>query len=234
MASFSWDLQHLDTKYPRYGIQPVHIHRAITCSYSNTVSNSVPFTIAVPFSHPTVGTTPAFTPTPPLLRVSLNVLVFYAPVEGPNPTPQLILIMNAGGGRLDWKATVVNGTPGILSIDQGSGSGLAGGATRSITVAVYTTQLAAGTYVSQVTISAVDHATGQPVAGSPSYVSIHITVLPSRPLQSPTPSLKLFPIPSPSPSPTLCLTPLPTPLPTPSPTPSPTPTPETGLGLVQK
>ena len=186
-----------------------------------------------PSPTPTVGTTPV----PPVLTVDSSALTFSSS-QGNNPTPQHISITNRGGGQLDWTATVVNGTPSILSISPSKGSGLAGGATDFITVTAYTQGLAPGTYVSQVTISAVDHATSQPVAGSPSYVNIHITVLPSSILPSPTPSLTVSPSPSPSPSPTLCLTPSPTLSPTPSPTlsptPSPTPTPETGLGLVQK
>ena len=180
-----------------------------------------------PTPAPTIGTTPAFTPTPPILSVAPTSLVFSA-TPGETSAPQIIQLMNRGGGKLDWTATVVNGV--LVSISPSSGSGLGGGATEFIAVAVNTTGLVAGTYSNEVTISAVNPATGQSVAGSPTFVNIVNTILRSRTLLSPTPSLTVSPSPSPSPSPTLCLTPLPTP----SPKPSPSPTPETGLGLVQK
>jgi hypothetical protein len=165
------------------GFTSILIPSTHATGYSQSIPSDLsPLLTSTPCPTPTPSPTPAptpsptpsptLTPTPPLLRVSLHALSFSAPVGGPNPTPQLILIMNAGGGQLDWTATVSNGTPGILSIYPSLGSGLAGGATGTITVAVYTQVLAAGTYTSKVTISAVDPATGQPVAGSPSNVNI--------------------------------------------------------------
>ena len=209
------------------GFTSILIPSTHATGYSQSISTDLsplltPTPCLTPTPSPTPSPSPTLAPTPPVLSVASNALVFTV-TQGGTSTSQVITIGNTGGGQLDWTATVRNSFQ--VSISPNSGS-LAGGGAGTITVVANAHALVPGTYSNQITISAVDHATGQSVAGSPSFVSIHITILPSRP----TPSLKLSPIPSPSPSPTLCLTPLPTP----SPTPSPSPTPEEGLGLVQK
>lgn len=82
----------------------------------------------------------------PTIAISPHRLEFQATLGGPNPAPKALEITNAGGGTLDWTATVDQ--PWIkLSPTQGQ-------APSSLTVSVEIAGLAVGTHSGRITIAA--------------------------------------------------------------------------------
>jgi hypothetical protein len=85
-------------------------------------------------------------PVPPAIGLSPSSLSFAAQQGGGNPAPQTVSINNKGGGTLTWSAS---DTAAWMTVSPASGSG-----NGSISIAVTTGSLTAGSYNSVVTVSA--------------------------------------------------------------------------------
>ncbi len=117
----------------------------------------------------TVGAAPALTVAPASLTINATT--------GTSSTP--LTISNSGGATLNWTAALAAGAPAFVSLSAGSGTNLAAGANATVNIVVNATGLPGGsTYTLNVTVSALDPATGKPVAGSPFNVPITITITP--------------------------------------------------------
>jgi len=131
----------------------------------------------------------AITGSPQTVAVTLNLLAPPALSAGPALTfnvltgtsPQAITIANTGGEPLNWTAALGAGAPSFVSLSAGGGTNLAGGTSTNINVIVDATGVQGGsTFTTSVIISAIDPATGQAVAGSPSTVPITINIAPPQ------------------------------------------------------
>src|SRR5439155_1532046 len=93
------------------------------------------------------------TVSPPALSVSPTSLAFSGPAGGSSPAAKTLAVSNTGGGSMDWTAS--DGAA-WLSVSPTSGTNAG-----TITVTPSTTGLAAGTYTTDVTVTA-SGATGSP------------------------------------------------------------------------
>ncbi|MEO6887902.1 MAG: hypothetical protein ABI324_02790 [Ktedonobacteraceae bacterium] len=119
-----------------------------------------------------------------LTQPSLSALAFSAVQGGPNPQKQSVTLTASGtcNWPLQWN-TSVSGAPAWLTLKPTSGPQAIG-----VEVDTSIAGLSAGTYTSQISISATD-SSGIPAQGSPQKVSVTLTVLPPCTLQVPTASL---------------------------------------------
>jgi hypothetical protein len=106
-------------------------------------------------------------PTPPSLSVSPSSLAFNGTAGGSNPAAKTLSVSNTGGGTLDWSASE---NAAWLSVSPASGTGAA-----TITVTPSLTGLSAGTYTTDITVSAVG------AGGSPKTIPVTLTVDPPPP-----------------------------------------------------
>jgi Domain of unknown function (DUF4082)/Concanavalin A-like lectin/glucanases superfamily/Fibronectin type III domain/Viral BACON domain/Bacterial Ig domain len=106
-------------------------------------------------------------PTPPTLTVSPSSLSFSATEGGSSPAAKTLSVSNTGGGSMDWTASE---TAAWLSVSPASGTNAG-----TITVTPTTTGLAAGTYTTDVTVSASG------ATGSPKTIPVTLTVDPPAP-----------------------------------------------------
>ncbi|RKQ94073.1 all-beta uncharacterized protein [Solirubrobacter pauli] len=113
-------------------------------------------------------------PAPPTVAVSPGALSFSGTVGATSPAAKTLAISNAGGGTLSWTASE---SVGWLSVSPGSGTNAG-----TVTVTPDVSGLAAGTYTTDVTITAPG------ATGSPSTVPVTFTV--SAPVP---PSLQVSP-----------------------------------------
>ncbi len=113
--------------------------------------------------------TAAVTPIPTIGR-SPSSLSFQATQGGPNPSPQILSIWNAGTGTLDWNA---GESATWLSLNSAAGSST--GETDPISVFVDIAGLTTGTYSATVTLSAAG------ASNSPQQVPVTLMVNPSGP-----------------------------------------------------
>ena len=84
----------------------------------------------------------------PLIELSYNEFEFSAPVEGPNPDPQVLAISNSGGGTLTWEITY---DCNWLTVEPNSGSST--GEANEVTLSVDTTGLTESYYHCELTVS---------------------------------------------------------------------------------
>jgi hypothetical protein len=105
--------------------------------------------------------------TPPTLTVTPSSLSFTATQGGSSPAAKTLSVSNTGGGSMDWTASE---TASWLSVSPASGTNAG-----TITVTPSITGLAAGTYTTDVTVTA-DGATG-----SPKTIAVTLTVDPPVP-----------------------------------------------------
>jgi N,N-dimethylformamidase beta subunit-like protein/uncharacterized protein DUF4082/concanavalin A-like lectin/glucanase superfamily protein/fibronectin type III domain protein/BACON domain-containing protein/Big-like domain-containing protein len=106
-------------------------------------------------------------PNPPTLAVSPASVSFNGTAGGSNPAAKTLDVSNSGGGSLSW--TVSESAP-WLSASPGSGTNAG-----TVTLTPSISGLAAGTYSTDVTVSA------GAVAGSPKVVPVTFTVAPPSP-----------------------------------------------------
>lgn len=130
------------------------------------------------------GTAPAGTSTPvsatpqpgaPALNISSQNLNFNATQGQGNPTAQNETISNTGGSVLNWQVSFDSGTAFWLNLTPMSGS-IAASQSTQLVVHVNTNGLPAGTYSTQVTVTATD-GSGAQVSGSPQFVTVTVRVL---------------------------------------------------------
>ena len=124
-------------------------------------STVVNFTIGGPSTVSVVG---------PVLNVSPTSLSFTAVQGGSSPANQTVGISNAGGGTLNWSASVTSGT--FLSLS-GTTSGTNSG---TITAVVTLGSLTAGTYNGNIRVTAAG------ASGSPQDIPVTFTVSPPAPI----------------------------------------------------
>jgi hypothetical protein len=132
----------------------------------------------------------AISGSPQVVGVKLKVSATPALTAGPGSVSfnvssgivsQPLTITNSGGSTLNWTAALGTGAPSYISLSAASGANLAGGTTASINVIVDATGLAGGTSVTtSVVVSAIDPLTGQAVTGSPTTVTVTITIPPPQ------------------------------------------------------
>ena len=128
----------------------------------------------------------AITGSPQAVGITLKVLTSPALTAGPGSlsfnvstgmVSQPVAITNSGGEPLNWTASLGLGAPGYVSLSALSGTNLAGGSSATMSVIVDATGLLGGTTVTtSVVISAIDPITSLAVKGSPSTVSVTITI----------------------------------------------------------
>jgi len=127
--------------------------------------------------------------SPQTVGVTLNVLTAPQLTAGPGlsfhvPTgtnSQQITIANTGGAPLNWTAALDPAAPSFISLSAGSGTNLLGGTSTTTSVDVNATGLPGGSsYTTKVTITAFDAITGNVVVGSPSTITVTITISPPQ------------------------------------------------------
>jgi hypothetical protein len=111
-------------------------------------------------------------PGPPVLVTTPSSIA----INVPGTTSSPISLSNTGGSPLNWSAMLQGGTPSWVSLSSTSGSNLGAGARTSTSVVVNANGAASGSYPANVTITATDAISGQPVAGRPFVVSIRISI----------------------------------------------------------
>ena len=114
-----------------------------------------------------VGVTLTVTEAPASLAVAPQALTFQYTYGGALPPAQTLAINNAGGGTLAWTASTSAYWLGV--------SAAAGGAPASLAVSVNPVNLAAGTYIENVTIAAAG------ATGSPAQVSVTLVITGTQP-----------------------------------------------------
>jgi hypothetical protein len=139
----------------------------------------------------------AITDSPQAVGITLKVLASPALTAGPGSVSfnvstgivsQPVTITNSGGEPLNWTAALGSGAPGYVSLSAISGTNLAGGSGATMSVIVDATGLPGGTTVTtSVVISAIDPITSLAVTGSPSTVSVTITIPQPQMALSPNP-----------------------------------------------
>jgi len=139
----------------------------------------------------------AITGSPQAVGITLKVLASPALTAGPGSVSfnvstgivsQPVAITNSGGEPLNWTASLGSGAPGYVSLSATSGTNLAGGSGATMSVIVDATGLPGGTTVTtSVVISAIDPITSLAVTGSPSTVSVTITIPQPQMALSPNP-----------------------------------------------
>ncbi len=139
----------------------------------------------------------AITGSPQAVGITLKVLASPALTAGPGSVSfnvstgivsQPVTITNSGGEPLNWTASLGSGAPGYVSLSATSGTNLAGGSGATMSVIVDATGLPGGTTVTtSVVISAIDPITSLAVTGSPSTVSVTITIPQPQMALSPNP-----------------------------------------------
>jgi Domain of unknown function (DUF4082)/Concanavalin A-like lectin/glucanases superfamily/Fibronectin type III domain/Viral BACON domain/Bacterial Ig domain len=118
-------------------------------------------------------------PTPPALSVTPSSLSFSGTAGGSSPAAKTLSVSNTGGGSMDWTASE---SASWLSVSPASGTN-----SGTITVTPSITGLAAGTYTTDITVSA----TG--ADGSPKTIPVTLTLdPPTPPALSVTPSSLSF------------------------------------------
>ncbi|MBV9231007.1 MAG: BACON domain-containing protein [Chloroflexi bacterium] len=115
------------------------------------------------------------------LSVSASDLSFTATQGQAGPGNQSVTLSNNGSSSLTWHATIVSSGASWLSISPSYGS-LASGQSGQLVVNTATSQLGAGTYSAQISITPMD-AAGISAQGSPLTISVTLNVLPSCSLQ---------------------------------------------------
>ncbi len=128
-------------------------------------------------------TAPSASNSPQTVFVTLNVsalpfiglnptsLTFDAPLGGPNPAAQTVVITNGGGGTLNWSAT--ESIPWLTLAPPASGS-LGPGLSENLSVSVDVAALGAGTYTGSITITAAG-ATNSPQSV---FVTLNVNAVP--------------------------------------------------------
>ncbi len=132
-------------------------------------------------STPIIGATGTPQPGVPMLNISSQKLNFSTTQGQGNPADQSEIITNSGGSGLNWQVSFNAAAASWLSIAHMNGS-VAASQNGQLAVHVNANGLNAGTYSSEVTVSATDSA-GATVAGSPQFFSVTLTVLPPCTLQ---------------------------------------------------
>ena len=100
-------------------------------------------------------------------------------VAGENPFDQAIDIVNLGDNEMNWTASDDAASPDWLTVTPASGTTVAGKST--LTVSIDTTGLVPGSYVANVTVTAIDSVTGLGAIGSPATVQVTLTVFANTP-----------------------------------------------------
>ena len=106
-------------------------------------------------------------PTPPALSVTPASLSFGATQGGANPAAKTLSVSNTGGGSMDWTASE---SASWLSLSPSSGTNAG-----TVTVTPSIAGLAAGTYTTDVTVTAAG------ATGSPKAIAVTLTVDPPAP-----------------------------------------------------
>lgn len=129
----------------------VQTSRAALAAAGFTIRAIGPGTVSLTFRHAPSGVTRSLSltvsaPAPPKISLNRSVVAFTS--DGTDPSPQIILIANAGGGTLSWTvsedATWLEASP-----VSGAGAGV-------ITLTAHVDDLHSGSYDATVTISAPD------------------------------------------------------------------------------
>ncbi|GAC1347480.1 MAG: hypothetical protein NVSMB27_12950 [Ktedonobacteraceae bacterium] len=141
----------------------------LSSSFLSPTSGGQP-TLTVP-PGPGTPTPPA---GPPVLGASPSNLNFSSIQGQGNPASQAENIINSGGSPLHWQMTIDPSASTWLSIAPMNGTTGAGG-NELATVSVNTGGLAAGTYSTQVSVTATDSSGGQ-VQGSPQLFTVTLTI----------------------------------------------------------
>lgn len=119
----------------------------------------------------TVLAAPSLTVNPALNGLTINVTS--------GTTSQAININNTGGEPLNWTAALGSGAPSLVSLSASAGRNLVGGASAADNVIVNASGVPGGTsYMTSLTVSAIDPITGNIVAGSPTTIPITIKIAP--------------------------------------------------------
>ncbi len=114
--------------------------------------------------------------TSPVLAVSPQSFQYTLPQGQGNPVVKPLIMSNSGGGSLNWQANIDSSAAPWLSLNTTGGTINPAQGTQ-VVVNVNSANLAAGSYSTQITVTATDSA-GNQVQGSPQTIPVMLTVLP--------------------------------------------------------
>ncbi|MDA0180301.1 PQQ-dependent sugar dehydrogenase [Solirubrobacter phytolaccae] len=158
----------------------VTVTPSVTGLSAGTYTTDVTLTAAGATGSPrTVAVTFVVDPPPPVLAVAPASLSFQGVAGASAPAAKTLAVSNTGGGSMPWTATE---DAAWLSVAPGSGTNAG-----TVTASVSLDGLAAGTYTSEVVVSA-------PSAGSPKHVPVTLVVAaaPTPPALAVAPSALSF------------------------------------------
>ena len=112
----------------------------------------------------------------PVLAVSPQSFQFTLPQGQGTPVVKPLIISNSGVGSLNWQANIDSSAAPWLSLNTTGGT-INPAQSTQVVVNVNSANLAAGSYSTQITVTASD-STGNQVQGSPQTIPVMLTVLP--------------------------------------------------------
>ena len=169
--------------------QTISVQLTVLPASSNTSSGKIPYPARIsntlPGSASSTGKTVNGAPvvvrnaaragsTPPVLSVSPSQLAFTVSQGQASRGPQHLILANAGGSALIWRASIRSSATSWLTLAAMQGTI---GAEQTIALMVDTNagNLVSGTYNTQIVVSALDNS-DVAVAGSPQVISVILTV----------------------------------------------------------
>ncbi len=130
-------------------------------------------------------------PAAPIMSASPLSLNFSNIQGQPNPTGQVVTIINNGHSSLNWHSTVTPFPSYVWLATSPSDGTIAPGQSGQVTINVNTAQLTPGNYVGQITLNGMD-AKGNPAPGSPQTIVVDLVMQTPCTLSPPSSSALSF------------------------------------------
>jgi cytoskeletal protein RodZ len=153
-------------------------HVAVSLIYRQNMSTTSTSSNTPSSGTATVGggitATATSSPGQPVLAPLPSQMSFSSTQGQADPASQNVAITNTGGSALQWQASIPTSAQSWLTMSSQAGT-VAAGQTVQVALSVHATQLAIGTYNTQVTVNATNSA-GIPVQNSPQLLNVTLTV----------------------------------------------------------
>src|SRR6266566_3768322 len=130
-------------------------------------------------------------PAAPIMSASPLSLNFSNIQGQPNPTGQVVTIINNGHSSLNWHSTITPFPSYVWLATSPSDGTIAPGQSGQVTINVNTAQLTPGNYVGQITLNGMD-AKGIPAPGSPQTIVVNLVMQPPCTMSPPSSSALSF------------------------------------------
>ncbi len=130
-------------------------------------------------------------PAAPIMSASPLSLTFSNIQGQPNPTGQVVTIINNGHSSLNWHSTITPFPSYVWLATSPSDGTIAPGQSGQVTINVNTAQLTPGNYVGQITLNGMD-AKGNPAPGSPQTIVVDLVMQTPCTLSPPSSSALSF------------------------------------------